>query len=372
MKYAIVLFLVVMHGCSTESESSSTVKDIEDIRTMSICPDGRFDVICQNGDIELRSAEDLRDGFVCNGGGGGGGSGYICIARDNDGRASWIIGSISGGVQRYSNVVFSEIEQCQAALVKRIDLPSLTYVCGSSDCDGRDPWTVYALGQSATAISGIKYGSVEQCYRATMVAGGSNGNVVICSSRDNDGRDPWSIFSIVGTQATRTSTSYGTFEACESAMGSGTDGILCAARDNDGRAPWIVSDISAGEPRRYTDAVYATIEQCEQATRSSLFLDRNTQLVCVSKDRDGRDPWSVVKLTGSGEILTSLIYATIDQCVAATRSAVVRRGSASLCASRDADGRNPWNIFTINAGGVSRTDFSYGDFEACRGSLGNN
>jgi hypothetical protein len=274
-----VLLVAMLSGLMVQcgnAEQASELKDVQDIQSMSVRSDGLYDVRCKDGRAEVRSASEIRNGQVCtSGGGGGGGNGaLICAARDNDGRDPWILAVIRD--------------------------------------DG-----------SITRLPGTVFGTNDQCRRAANGARPAGNNVIACISRDNDGRDPWidaQISTSAGTVTRLPSLSYGTFDACIAGLGQGAvfgdQTVLCTARDNDGRDPWILGRVgSDGQLVRVPEVQYGTIDQCRQSLGSA----RNTGsalIVCGSRDRDGRDPWNLYSLTTSGTTRLSLTYSTLDQCVA--------------------------------------------------------
>ena len=79
-KKIFLLIGLAITGCSDSREISES-KDVSDIQSMSLRPDGQYDVRCRDGRLEVRSAQDIRSGVVCETGGGGGGGGAGTITN---------------------------------------------------------------------------------------------------------------------------------------------------------------------------------------------------------------------------------------------------------------------------------------------------
>jgi hypothetical protein len=198
-------FGLTLAGCG-QQQNTAEVKDVQDIRNMSIRPDGRFDVTCRDGSFEVRTPDEVRSGQVCLIGGGPA-DGLRCIARDND-----------GSVTRYNSLVYGTIDACNDAV--RCNRPlgqGTTLVCTSRDRDGRDPWTVAKLANGqATLQPELIYGTFDMCEQSLLRSRFNGGSLLLCGSRDRDGRDPWNFFSINSTDAARRldDFQYSTFQQC--------------------------------------------------------------------------------------------------------------------------------------------------------------
>jgi hypothetical protein len=145
----------------------------------------------------------------------------------------------------------------------------------------------------------------------------------------------------------------------------------CASRDKDGRDPWVVATILDTGRVTSTNLVYGTLPQCQAALGAGHPFN-GVLLLCIARDNDGRDPWIVGRFTREGALTRepSMVYGTIDQCHASLDGARHTGQVVLACASRDADGRDPWNVFKILASGTERTTLSYGTVGDCVSSLG--
>lgn len=215
--------VLTMAGCG--GSSNAGVKAVEDISSMVQERDGSFRVTCSDGRIEYRSPAEIRANRVCErggggGGGGGGGSGDLrCIARDNDGRDPWILSRFrsDGQMQRFDEFVFSNLSSCQAAARNATRVGWDTQVfCSSRDRDGRDPWAFGVIADRATLATDAVFGSLGACESALARARHYRDFMMTCTSRDRDGRDPWSFVTVnaAGQVLLRTDTNWSTLEQC--------------------------------------------------------------------------------------------------------------------------------------------------------------
>jgi hypothetical protein len=269
--------LVIMAACSQEPKSSD-VQSVEDISSMSQRSDGRFEVRCRNGELEIRSASDIRANRVCEFGGGGGGGGshgaLLCVSRDND---------------------------------------------------GQDPWMLAALTSQGTAtkIAGTVYGPNVQCQDALHSMRTINhGESLLCISRDNDGQNPWLMASYNEStqQLTRiANTNHADFQTCIESIRATREwngrSFSCVSRDNDGRDPWILSAMDgAGQVVRITNLQYATNQDCRMSLDRVRFVSQNI-MICGSRDRDGRDPWNLYRIDQNQATRLEVTFGTLSACL---------------------------------------------------------
>jgi hypothetical protein len=367
----LIPLIIILISCSRPQGSQAN--DIEDIGSMTARNDGRFDVICLDGSTEIATARQIRSGEVCTGEHPPQ-AGKICLARDNDGRAPWIIGEfIEGQVVRYQNLIFDEIEQCRRAVSFALKHREMTWLCSSKDRDGRNPWILYRLHEgSATPQGNVYYSNFDNCTSATQKSKRSADSFLLCASRDQDGRNPWNIYQLTPTSSQRTELSYNTFASCNEALANTPDesGLLCVARDDDSRAPWVVARFIDTTAQKILALEYDEIEHCRTAL-NSLLGESDINWLCSSRDNDGRNPWAGYKIDGmTASKIANLIYESLDQCSEGFRKSSVSGSKFLLCASRDADGRNPWNLFNLDESGAENTSLSYRSFAECLAALG--
>ncbi|MEM6533884.1 MAG: hypothetical protein AAF654_14785 [Myxococcota bacterium] len=371
----LALSLCVFAACSdTDVETGAEPirsTAVEDIKLLSVRADGRFDVVCQNGDLEVRTAEEIRDNRVCESSSGGV-RGLICAARDGDRLPPWVVATIgAGGVTRFQNVQFSRLGDCRNAIASAVARSSDVYVCGSRDRDGVNPWSLYHLDWRATRLPEVVYRTVTECIDGLHTAVSDRESVTVCASRDRDGIAPWQQFALDGPDAVALGPVYQQLSACVDNLGSGgsPDGrLMCIARDNDGLNPWIIAERLGISVTRFGHAVYREKSSCEAAIEDTRQLG-STRWTCATRDRDGVSPFALVSLTSNAST-TALVYREMDQCEAALERAVESFDGTLVCSSRDRDGLNPWNIYALSeTQGIIRTDLSYRSLDECLGDL---
>lgn len=156
--------------------------------------------------------------------------------------------------------------------------------------------------------------------------------------------------------------------------GGGTNGLLrCVARDNDGRDPWVLSVFSPdGRSTKLSDFVFGTIEVCQAAINDSRTIYGGPTVTCATKDRDGRNPFAFGLIQGqTGKLVTDAILGDAGQCADALRKSRQVNDFIITCVSRDRDGKDPWVNMTINRNGNTNmiTDNVYGNFQQCLNSI---
>lgn len=268
-KLFVFIFAAGLIACG-HTEQPSAAKEVDDIQSMSKRPDGQYDVRCQDGRFEVRSASEIRSGNVCRSGGGN--SSLICVAKDNDGRDPWILATLN-------------------------------------------------VNGTVTRLQGTQFSTIDQCRQSTAAARPLDRSVIVCIARDNDGRDPWvgaQIFLDTGTIQKIPDLSFSTLDQCTQGIGAGrpfrAQVILCAARDNDGRDPWILGRLGNGALTKIPETVFTTVDQCYRSLNSARSVG-DALWVCGSRDRDGRDPWNLFAITTTSVNMLDLNYSSLDQCL---------------------------------------------------------
>ncbi|QLY24545.1 hypothetical protein [Bdellovibrio sp. KM01] len=138
--------------------------------------------------------------------------------------------------------------------------------------------------------------------------GGGGDSRYTCVSRDNDGRAPYSLAIREGINVTRLQITYDTLPSCEQAMNLiryiGYKGLICTSRDNDGREPTLLALLNGGQAARISKTVMNKADCLE--TLRTLRPDRNNNIVmCVSRDADGRNPYVALNLNmNNGSVQT--------------------------------------------------------------------
>ncbi len=152
--------------------------------------------------------------------------------------------------------------------------------------------------------------------------------------------------------------------------------IACVTRDNDGRDPWMLAVRDGINVRRIGGTVFANQAQCEIGMQNIRAIGA-TSLMCVSRDNDGRNPYTLATLSTSAPgnfVLAKLaaVMPDMESCTGTIRRAVIRQNQALLCVSRDNDGRAPWIATSLDArsGQFQRGTEVYNTIDACWASLG--
>lgn len=116
----------------------------------------------------------------------------------------------------------------------------------------------------------------------------------------------------------------------------------CVARDNDGRDPYVLAVRQGINVVRIPNAMFSTLSAC-QAGMSSVRIVRDTALMCLSRDNDGRDPYQIAVINGTSVTrIQRTMTTSLDSCLNLMRSLRFTQGQATFCTSRDNDGRSPF------------------------------
>lgn len=157
--------------------------------------------------------------------------------------------------------------------------------------------------------------------------------------------------------------------------GSNAGSLTCVSRDNDGRNPFAFAYRNPDDfsTKKITNAIFGDLASCQSAKASAITVGYRV-LYCASKDSDGRNPISIYTYTPSQNATQGKqvgVFADQKSCETSLKKAIVSRAGAVLvCVSKDNDGRNPWTQATIKADGtVIRTNVTYADLTACLNSL---
>ncbi|MEM6531995.1 MAG: hypothetical protein AAF654_05195 [Myxococcota bacterium] len=344
---------------------------IQDIKLLSIRDDGRFDIICQNGDLEIRTAEEIQNNEVCEKTDTGV-LGLLCTSRDNDGIDPWVVAVVGGGgVTRYRNVVYSTLGSCRNAIASAITRDEDAYICGSRDRDGVNPWSLFHLDDRATRMSSVVFRELDSCINGLNTSVGTDSSLELCAPRDGDDVAPWRQYSLSGTNVDTRSGNFQELRSCVDDLESRHDPdgrLLCVARDNDGRDPWIIAERIGINVTRFRQTVYGTRADCDAGIDGAREFS-GQRWVCTSRDRDGRSPYTLTPLM-ENRLGTDLIYGSLSECLGALDDAVDTFDGTLVCSSRDRDGRDPWNIYTIDENmNVDRTSLSYRSIADCTEQL---
>ena len=269
---ALVL-LAIAFGCSN-AESPSQPRDVQDISSMSLRVDGLYNVTCRDGHFEVRSAAEVRNGSVCDIGGNAGASTLFCVARDNDGQNPWVLALLdqNGALTRLAGTSLATIDDCHRVIAGRRYNGRNSITCLSRDNDGQNPWIVGQINfdsASVTRLDGLSFATLDECLNGISSAPSYQNRLMVCAARDNDGQNPWIVaqFDQYGTATRMSNLVYSTIDQCRSAVGSarwnGNALLICGTRDQDGSNPWNIYRVDATTATRL-DLTYATLQACLQ------------------------------------------------------------------------------------------------------------
>tara|TARA_R110000868_G_scaffold68518_7_gene202571 strand:- start:9388 stop:10074 length:687 start_codon:yes stop_codon:yes gene_type:complete len=174
----------------------------------------------------LRVRERLRSTLDLLQGGSGPGPGPVpnprmnlsCISRDNDGRDPYVLGvkdPITLSVTKLPHSNIGPEVNCREVKESAVKVRESIFACVSKDNDGRDPWSIahFKDGKFEGNINNL--GKLSDCAMAMQRSIQSSQAIAFCASRDNDGRAPWVQMSVVAeTGETHRAGSYDTLVKC--------------------------------------------------------------------------------------------------------------------------------------------------------------
>jgi hypothetical protein len=161
-------------------------------------------------------------------------------------------------------------------------------------------------------------------------------------------------------------------------LGSESGEWVCTSRDNDGIAPYAIANEGDLFEFDISDAVFSAMNECEAALSQPIEVEDEGQYFCASRDADGLSPYDIFRWNVESSFLggstfvdfdqLGLITSSIRECENSLENATIRSDRAFICASRDNDGISPYSVFQIseNPDPVGRVHDS---FEVCIDSL---
>lgn len=364
---AMVLWSTACSDEPLESTQQTVFTTLQEIGGLSVRSDRLFEVYCNDGRPELLEAQDLWGDDVCE---NASGDGFLCTYRDGRGREPWAAARARDGVVTlFPNLVFSELDDCHAAVAQRLERAEDTYICGSRASDGAEPIEMYHVGASVAAGVGVAYGGLERCFEATRASFESGERVYLCGPNDVDDSSPWWLHELRGGVADRNGAEYSSAENCYLGVREiAGDGFVCVSRDNDGAAPYVLAQRIGADFTRYEHAVYATQMDCMAAANAPVDLGPGPLWICASRDAEGRAPFALVPRAVDPS-RPRLVYGSLSECTDAASLAVHEADGALVCASRDRDGIDPWSIFRIGEDGPEPTELVFDSVDACYSAL---
>ena len=147
--------------------------------------------------------------------------------------------------------------------------------------------------------------------------------------------------------------------------------LSCIDRDRDGRDPYILGYL---DPRtlstsRIPNTNVGSIHQCQNIVANSINLSQGATLTCITRDNDGREPWAPV-IIKDGRVekrLNSL--GSLNNCLSSISQSIANRFAVSLCVTRDNDGRAPFMriSYELSSGRVNN-GATYNTLQECENS----
>ncbi len=146
----------------------------------------------------------------------------------------------------------------------------------------------------------------------------------------------------------------------------------CVSRDNDERAPYVLGIREGLNVTRLKEAVFSSLNECNSTLDKSRKL-RGLNLICLSRDSDGRAPFMMAGLRGSSlKKFPSTVANSFQSCQSFIDNLTTRGPDITFCGSRDNDGRAPYQAININAENNQETRGTevFTSFEGCKQFLG--
>lgn len=147
---------------------------------------------------------------------------------------------------------------------------------------------------------------------------------------------------------------------------------VCISRDNDGRSPFIIGirDEQTLQVTRMSALVFDSTAACQEAIDNTARFGPNVYL-CASRDADGKRPISLYSVDFARAQKLPLVFDSTQDCTGTVQRARVTSQVLAICASRDHDGRSPFRAFTINHATRNITPVGdiYQDLGTCQASL---
>ncbi|WP_413575366.1 hypothetical protein ACLVWU_13680 [Bdellovibrio sp. HCB290] len=142
---------------------------------------------------------------------------------------------------------------------------------------------------------------------------------LICISRDNDGRSPYVLAKREGVNTIRSAAVYSSIQDCENAIRTarviGDRALVCSSKDDDGREPTVLTLLWLDASKKIP---YSVTTQADCADNLKMMRpDRsNTVTFCASKDGDSRNPFIAVSLNLNNNSVqkSTAVFNTISEC----------------------------------------------------------
>ena len=324
---------------------------------------------------------------------------WVCVSRDSDGISpyAFAIQQDTFELDIYDDAVFNTMRECESALSEPIETAdNQQYFCASRDADGLSPYDVFRWDVDSSLLGGSTYidfqqlglitSSIRECENSIENVSIRSGRAFICASVDNDGIYPFSMFELnenpdpVGQEYSSLNDCFG---SVASAVNAGTTNAIetaaqvlqeesgdpvtatsesgewvCTSRDSDGLSPYAFAiQQDTFEIDIYDDAVFDSMRECESALSEPIEAVDGEQYFCASRDADGLSPYDVFRWNVESSFFggstyidfqqLGLITNSIRECENSIENVSIRSDRAFACASRDADGLSPYSVFEL-------------------------
>ncbi|MEQ1877275.1 MAG: hypothetical protein ABL958_11550 [Bdellovibrionia bacterium] len=155
---------------------------------------------------------------------------------------------------RYSNATAGELEEVQNQLYAALGIlrgqssNTSEYKCVARDNDGRAPFILIVQDQSFNIKkTGLSFTSTQTCQTSVQDIARFRGLSLICASRDGDDRSPFPISLISGADVKVLPMSMTSYQSCKNSLSRTKETrefvALCVSRDGDDRSPWLIKKL---------------------------------------------------------------------------------------------------------------------------------
>lgn len=197
MKHMLLIAATVLSTAVSFAQSALQVEQ----EAQSIAYDLRRDSRYLSQDQLTRIARNLESIRRILGGQGGVGSQqseYTCVSKDNDNMAPYVLGYRDGiNVTRVLGESFNSTQACQEFLGQSRRVARKTMMCVSRDGDGMQPYQLAAFeGAGYKRIAGTVTNTKANCLNTLVSLRPRGENAIFCTSRDNDGQNPFVAVSL--------------------------------------------------------------------------------------------------------------------------------------------------------------------------------
>lgn len=144
----------------------------------------------------------------------------------------------------------------------------------------------------------------------------------------------------------------------------------CVSRDRDGIEPYAVA-VDGDFDYVNTPLVFDRENECLDALDKDLFVVEGYEdypAICATQDSDGIGPYGVFILDISSGDITSIdmVYEYMQECETAMEEIIYDDEMPLTCASVDADGIAPWGIMNLDDGSILN---EFDTFDGCMNNL---